>query len=560
MFCSLSNTVAKEPVVDPATGYVYEKRLIGQHLESDGRCPHTGNPLGMDQLIEVVAPKTAFAAPRPPSANSIPGMLAAFQAEWDAVMLESFQVKQALLATRQELAHALYKNDAAARVIARLVRERDEARAALTALNKSIPASLPTPATSGGAAGNGTDSGVAAMDVAGEAAPAPSAAAAAPAAGDGPADVFSPAEFKALSKAGKAVRKLRKKAVPPPDMATTSMVAEFAAADEVPLTHVFPADKGGISVAVPVAAGVAAGEHVASHGQTLVVGSGHGVVKIASAVDGSVVATLRGHKGRVTAAAAVADGASVVYTASSDGSARMWTRDESGSYHKTHLHNKVHNGAVTGVDVHHTGKLYVTSSDDGTLALYSASDGAVVTQKGAEARGGNTAPLHAVAFHPDGLILGAASEAGCVEIWSLQTMARIAELAAPAGAGSCTHVAFSEIGYVVAGGFADGTVCAFDLRNQQVFRVLRHSAPVSALGFDATGTYLAVGVGEQVAIYGSMDPAADDGDDAPEQSPAAIVTLNSPEGAATAVVFAPKAAALYVASDSGTVHVFTPQS
>lgn len=49
------------------------------------------------------------------------------QNEWDDLMLEIFNLKHQLETTRQELAHSLYRNDAANRVIARLMKERDEA-------------------------------------------------------------------------------------------------------------------------------------------------------------------------------------------------------------------------------------------------------------------------------------------------------------------------------------------------------------------------------------------------------------------------------------------------
>lgn len=67
-------------------------------------------------------------APRPASASSIPSLLSAFQSEWDAVMLESLALKTQYQATRQELAHALYREDASIRVVARLLKERDSAR------------------------------------------------------------------------------------------------------------------------------------------------------------------------------------------------------------------------------------------------------------------------------------------------------------------------------------------------------------------------------------------------------------------------------------------------
>lgn len=69
--------------------------------------------------------------PRPPALTSIPSLLSVFQNEWDALALETFTLKQHLAQLRQELSTALYNNDAAVRVIARLTKERDEARDAL---------------------------------------------------------------------------------------------------------------------------------------------------------------------------------------------------------------------------------------------------------------------------------------------------------------------------------------------------------------------------------------------------------------------------------------------
>ena len=70
--------------------------------------------------------------PRPPTFTSIPSLLSVFQNEWDALALETYTLRQHLTQTRQELSNALYENDAAKRVVARLQRERDEARDALS--------------------------------------------------------------------------------------------------------------------------------------------------------------------------------------------------------------------------------------------------------------------------------------------------------------------------------------------------------------------------------------------------------------------------------------------
>jgi hypothetical protein len=58
-------------------------------------------------------------------------------------MSEVFTLRQHLDSTRQELAQALYQHDAACRVIARLMVERDEARAMLTNLSESGMMSTP---------------------------------------------------------------------------------------------------------------------------------------------------------------------------------------------------------------------------------------------------------------------------------------------------------------------------------------------------------------------------------------------------------------------------------
>jgi hypothetical protein len=73
-------------------------------------------------------PAPNVTAPRPSAATSVPALLHSLQSEWDSLMLESLALKQQYQSTRQELAHALYREDASLRVVARLVKERDQAR------------------------------------------------------------------------------------------------------------------------------------------------------------------------------------------------------------------------------------------------------------------------------------------------------------------------------------------------------------------------------------------------------------------------------------------------
>lgn len=76
--------------------------------------------------------------PIPPSFSSIPSLLSTFQNEWDSLALEVFTLRKQLHVTREELSAALYHHDAAVRVAARAIRERDEAKSALQQLAVSI--------------------------------------------------------------------------------------------------------------------------------------------------------------------------------------------------------------------------------------------------------------------------------------------------------------------------------------------------------------------------------------------------------------------------------------
>lgn len=93
----------------------------------------TDEELSTDDLVELKASNTV--RPRPPTLTSIPSLLSVFQNEWDALALESYTLRRQLTQTRQELSTALYQHDAAVRVIARLSKERDEAREALSGIS-----------------------------------------------------------------------------------------------------------------------------------------------------------------------------------------------------------------------------------------------------------------------------------------------------------------------------------------------------------------------------------------------------------------------------------------
>lgn len=139
MLCSISGEAPQHPVASSKSGNVYEKRLIEQYISENHKDPVNGEDLEITDLIDLKSAR--IVTPRPPTLTSIPALLTTFQTEWDALALETFTLRQNLNQTRQELATALYQHDAAVRVIARLTKERDEARDALSKVTVGAGAS-----------------------------------------------------------------------------------------------------------------------------------------------------------------------------------------------------------------------------------------------------------------------------------------------------------------------------------------------------------------------------------------------------------------------------------
>jgi pre-mRNA-processing factor 19 len=136
-------TTQEEVVVTPS-GHICIKRLLLTKLaENGGLDPFESSirelPLSEDQLVTLAKPSGAAAAVVPPrsQATSLPNLLHMVQKEYDALVLELFDTRKTLEETRRELSQALYQNDAAVRVVARLAQERDAAKQELERWNAS---------------------------------------------------------------------------------------------------------------------------------------------------------------------------------------------------------------------------------------------------------------------------------------------------------------------------------------------------------------------------------------------------------------------------------------
>jgi pre-mRNA-processing factor 19 len=152
MICSLSGQDCADPVVTPS-GYICERRLLLSKLvDTGGNDPFRADVvLHESDLVSLQKPKESSLIPPPrlETATSFTHLLQLMQHEHDALLLELYDTRKALEETRMELSQALYQNDAAVRVIARVTMERDQAKQDLMNYQPQAGAVSATPTVGG---------------------------------------------------------------------------------------------------------------------------------------------------------------------------------------------------------------------------------------------------------------------------------------------------------------------------------------------------------------------------------------------------------------------------
>jgi len=464
MFCAISGQAPEEPVVSLKSGHLFEKRLITKYIETEGKCPVTGQELSLSDILDVTSSKAV--KPRPATATSVPGMLTLFQNEWDALMLETFTLKQHLETVRQELSHALYQHDAACRVIARLIKERDAARNLLSNAETQI-----TDAASKRSGG----------------APAAAAASADAMQTDEPsvANGMAPAIVKKMEATSKDLQKSRKerfkKKILPPNLATPEDIAKFTTVAEQSLHK---ANQPGVLCI----------DLHSTNADLVLSGGADSTAVIYNRATKKVSATLTGHSKKVSAVQ-FHPTEDIVLTCSYDKTAKVWKPTDKG-YHAEHTFT-AHTGEVTGLDVHPTNEYFVTGSLDRTWCLHQIETGTTLTRvsEAAVLKG-----YSCLKFHPDGLILGTGTVDSFIRIWDIKLPSNVASFEGHKGAISA--IAFSENGYHLATAADDNAVRLWDLRKLENFHTipLDDGVKATSLHFDFSGQYLAVG-GMDARVY-----------------------------------------------------------
>ncbi|KAG1656833.1 hypothetical protein FOA52_006288 [Chlamydomonas sp. UWO 241] len=509
-FCSISGSVPEVPVVSIKSGHVFEKNLVAKYVKETGKCPVTGEALGLEDLIDLKASKTV--KPRPNPATSIPGLLGLFHDEWDALMLETHSLRGSLHTVRQELSHALYMHDAATRVIARLVKERDEARAALSNVKASMEA---------GDAAMAAKRAADAMASAGDAADAPGAAE-----GEGKRQkkaTMPEAVIEELTSVNAQLSKARKKRAISTTLATVDELEGMSVIASHPL-HKTTA--GGI-VSIDVNPGAPSVLATAGLDHT---------IQIFDHVPGRLLGSLTGHGKRLTQVAYASP--NVLLSTSADKTARIWS-GEGGTYSCAAI-LKEHAAEVVGVTVHPSGKYFVTGGADATWCFYDVEQAECLRQVVAD---DPSDKYTAVQFHPDGLILGAATETSLIRIWEVKQQKCVATFEGHVK--PVRGLAFSENGFHLAS-VSDDCVKLWDLRKLKNFKTLEPyagSAPCAAVTWDHSGNYLAVG-GADARVYSTKSDFG------------VVKTFSDmPKKGVMSLKFGPDAKSLYVGSADHNLRV-----
>jgi len=299
------------------------------------------------------------------AAASLTNLLSTFSSEWEALMLETHALRTALQTTRQELSQALYQHDAACRVIARLIRERDGARAALSAAQAAMAARLPPP----GAAAAPAPPSAATPAASTAPATAPDGDVVMSGAGGGGGGGLPESIQSALKDKHKELSRPRKKRVV---SSATAGAAAVAALAEVHSYTPHAAAKPGICALAAAPGGDAA------DGALVLTGGVDGAMLLFDGGAGRVVARCEGgHTKRVTGVAFHAT-RDALLSASADATVKLWVGANAGSgggsarssEYGVAAELRAHSKEVAAVAAHPLGDYALSFGRDATVGFH----------------------------------------------------------------------------------------------------------------------------------------------------------------------------------------------
>lgn len=389
---------------------------------------------------------------------------------------------------RQDLANALYTNDASMRVIARLMKERDEAREALS----SVHTSLGMPSSSG------THEDVE-MTQAADSAMAP--------ANSLPVIVLEQIDSKAATLTSDRRSRIKRgasEAYPTPSSAASLQ-------EQTPIASGHLATSPGITAI-----------ETSANGALVLTGGKDFSVRVMDRTSNEVEAELQGHSKTVTSVVFSGRGNPVAgdsakeapaplyaASASDDGTVRIWRRNGKSKYELAHT---IACAGVTGLSVHPIDSLLGSASRDGSWSIYSLETGECllhVPAANATDEQGAGFVYESFAFHPDGQLAATGTSDGVIRIWDVKQGQQSAVFRGHKGA--VQSLDFSQNGYLLAAASRSSKhVKIWDLRKLDATRTVETDADIEQVRFDPTAQLLAVVTTVDVRVFGgkSLDLCA----------------------------------------------------
>ncbi|KXN83636.1 Pre-mRNA-processing factor 19 [Leucoagaricus sp. SymC.cos] len=461
VFCAISGEPPQDPVVSVKSGHIYERRLITKYITENGTDPVTGDKLEESDLIELKAsPETA--PPRPPTHTSLPALLHTLQNEYDAIVLELFSLRQKYNSVRQELSYALYSQDAATRVVARLVRERDAAREALANVQASIGIAPSAPADGGDVEmgeGGVTEEGL-------------------------PASVVSQ-----IDETHATLSAARKKRKPPAGYTTAVEVKTYAAKHSIPSLH--SASPAGItSLAVSRV-----------NPSQFLTGGNDKTVQLYDRSTDKVLASLKGHSKKINHVAfREREGdKTLLLSAGADKIAKIWSQDDASGEYIANYTFRTHKGEISGLAVHPTSTLAVYASLDKTYSIHDLTNFTQVFRSAP-----SDEPFTSLAVHPDGTLIATGTPTSTIQIFDVRTGAIAATLTPSEGTPfTVNSLTFSENGYHMLAPDSLSSVSIWDLRKTKSTHSidLGGNFKVNRVTYDQSAQFLGVSGNHGAKIF-----------------------------------------------------------
>jgi len=371
-------------------------------------------------------------------------------------MLETYKLREQLHSLRQEQSHLLYQNDAACRVIARLQRERDEARAVLSQGSQKQGEKRREPQDAQEGRGNEEE--------------APSSKRMREEGGDHSS--FKEEVDRALKELSSSRKAKKSQFVPIP----AEDAQRMAPSQTHPLHKV---NSGGIL-------------DLHAKGPTVATAGQDGQCIVFDSANGSIISSLKAHTKKATAVRLLDSSASALLSGGGgvDKTVCLW-RAQAGDNggHEKGASFSGHGGQIASVAFHPYGNFGASVGADGRWAVHDLKRGQSLHMSEPDESGFTWG-----GFHPDGGLLAAATEKGELKHFDVRTNSLALTL--PCGDSPVSGCSFAENGYIAAAACEEG-LKMLDLRKQGSSSVVATLDPIgkspTAVAFDPQGLTLAAG-------------------------------------------------------------------